>query len=352
MKFHIVSLPHTQVTPEYCWCAYTSKVRRFCNMMHSLGHEVYLYAGTENEANVTEFIPIISDSDREKWFGNINWNDEVFGGWDPSAEWWVSMNLKAIEQIRLRARPGDFLGIIAGRCQEMITQAFSDLRSVEWGIGYEGVLNGFRVFESSAWMHYLYGKIGITDGKFYDTVIPNAFDFSEFEFSYKKDDYLLYLGRLTPRKGLEVVQLLAKNGHKVVTAGQGDIRVPGCEHLGVVRGQQKKNLLANARAVLVPTFYIEPFGGVAVEAMLSGTPVITTDFGAFTETVIQGITGFRCSTMADFYKAAEAVDGLDPLEISRKSSYYLTENIKYKYQDYFKRLQNLDHGGWYSKENL
>lgn len=315
-------------------------------MMTSIGHEVYLYAGTENDANVTELIPVVDDEDRFKWFHSYDWNNDVFGGWDPSAEWWKTMNSRAIAAIKERHQPGDFVGIIAGRCQATIAEAFP--RVVEWGVGYEGVLDGFRVFESYAWMHHVYGKTNVNDGRFYDAVIPNAFHADEFIFSHKKDDYLLYLGRLTPRKGLEVVELLAKIGHRVVSAGQGSMRIPGVEHVGVVRGVEKRKLLANAKALLCPTFYIEPFGGVAVEAMLSGTPVICTDFGAFTETVEHGRSGFRCSVMAEFYKAAYAVELLDPFEISEKAQYYLTDNIRLKYHDYFKRLQSLDKNGWYS----
>ena len=58
--------------------------------------------------------------------------------------------------------------------------------------------------------------------------------------------------------------------------------------------------LARRGSVRVPTYYIEPFGGVAVEAQLCGTPVITTDFGAFPETVQHGITGYRCRTYKQF----------------------------------------------------
>ena len=44
-------------------------------------------------------------------------------------------------------------------------------------------------------------------------------------------------------------------------------------------------LFANAKCTLMPSKYAEPFGFVALESMLSGTPVITTDYGAFPETV-------------------------------------------------------------------
>ncbi len=320
-------------------------------MMTDLGHEVFLYGGTQNEARVKEFVTVVSDENREKWFGSYNWDKEVFPaiGWDPQQPWWHIMNGNAIREIYARAQKGDFVGIIAGRCQEVIAKALPELRPVEWGVGYEGILDGFRVFESYAWKHYLYGKKNVVNGCFFDAVIPNSFEPEEIAYSAKKDDYLLYLGRLTPRKGLHVVEMLAKKGHRILTAGQGEIRIDGAEHVGVVRGEQKRQLLANARAVLVPTFYIEPFGGVAVEAMLSGTPVITTDFGAFTETVEHGVTGYRCNTLSEFYKAANDVRELDPVVISHKASYYLTSNIAHQYDKYFRRLQTLDNDGWYAE---
>jgi hypothetical protein len=70
MRFHVVSLPHTQTTKDFAGCAYTEKVRRFCNMMKGLGHTVYLYAGEENEANVDELIPCITETQRRIAVGN------------------------------------------------------------------------------------------------------------------------------------------------------------------------------------------------------------------------------------------------------------------------------------------
>lgn len=349
MRFHIISLPHTQTTKEYCWCAYTSKVLRFCNMMKSLGHDVTLYGGLQNEADVTEFVPIVSEEDYKRWFSHYNWETMVFNDWNTESACWKEMNAKAIEEIQKRAQPGDILGLISGICQEQIAKGLPHLRAVEWGVGYDGIiLDGLHVFESNAWMHYVYGRRGLTDGKFFDAVIPNSFDDEDYIFNEKKQDYLLYLGRPIPRKGLEVVKQLAARGHKIIIAGQGDPQIPGAVHVGVVRGKYKAGLLANAKALLAPTFYIEPFGGVVVEALLSGTPVITTDFGAFTETVRDGIDGFRCHTIGEFENATEMVGELNPAEIRKNSEKYLTKNVRHRYDEYFERISLLDNQGWYS----
>ncbi len=45
--------------------------------------------------------------------------------------------------------------------------------------------------------------------------------------------------------------------------------------------EERLALLGNAKSVLMPTYYLEPFGGVHVEAQLCDTPVITTDWSAF-----------------------------------------------------------------------
>lgn len=67
---HIVSLPHTQTTAEYTHCAYTQKVRKFCNMMSDLGHEVILYASEENEARVSELVTVITKDEQRRIFGD------------------------------------------------------------------------------------------------------------------------------------------------------------------------------------------------------------------------------------------------------------------------------------------
>lgn len=349
MTVHVVSLPHTETTRDWCFCAYTEKVRKFCDQLTSVGRDVVLYAGTRNEAHCTEHVELVTDDDRDRWFGHYDWDHDVFDGFQPEAEWWQEMNRRAIDAIRQRAQPGDVVGIIAGRCQQQLVDAFPDLTPCEWGIGYSGVLlNTHHVFESYAWMHTVYAQLGINDGRYFDAVVPNAVDPADFTFRPDHDGYLLFLGRHTARKGLAVVEELAKH-YDVVTAGQGD-PIPGTHHVGVVRGNERAELLAGARALVCPTSYIEPWGGVAVEAQVSGTPVLTVDWGAFTENVVDSVTGYRCHTLAEFLAAAEACDTLDPHAIRQRAlDLYSLDAVAPQYDAYLNRLVTLHGDGWYER---
>ena len=132
-----------------------------------------------------------------------------------------------------------------------------------------------------------------------------------------------------------------------MVAGQGTPPL-GCEYVGVVGPEKRGLLMSRAKAVFVPTIYVEPFGNVNVEAQACGTPVITTDWGAFTETVIDGVTGFRCRTFGEFKRAAQEVDKLNPREIRDHAvGKYSLDVIGRKYEAYFERLLHLWGNGWY-----
>lgn len=351
MRVHVVGLPHTETTRAYDWCAYTAKVRKWCGMLLDAGHEVVLYAGEENEARCTEHVPLISREEQRAWWPG--WNPETDywpGTWNAGDEWWETMNRRALVAITRRSQPFDVLGIIAGTAQQPIAAALPHLRPLEWGIGYKGVFAPFRVYESYAWMHHVAGRNHDENGQNYHVVIPNSFESEDFTPPPpSRDDYLLYMGRMVEEKGLAVVRELAARGYRIITAGQGDARVGNAEHRGLVRGVEKHELLSRARAVLVPTTYIEPFGGVAIEAMMSGTPVLTTDYGAFTETVEQGVTGFRCRTLGQFVRGIEAVDGLDREHIYAAShARFSTAAAGAQYDAFLSDLDDLSRDGWYT----
>jgi glycosyltransferase involved in cell wall biosynthesis len=192
------------------------------------------------------------------------------------------------------------------------------------------------------------------DGRFYDVVIPNYYDTSQFPCvpGYDdRDDYLLYLARLDDRKGIRVACEVAKYaGMRLVTAGSGT-PPDGVDHRGIVQPAQRSALLAGARALIQPTMFLEPFGGSVVEAMLSGLPVITTDWGAFTETVRDGRDGYRCRTLKEFVNAAHTIDELMETEESRRVRAIRKWGMDFvgpQYDRWFKRLDTIYDKGWYT----
>jgi glycosyltransferase involved in cell wall biosynthesis len=355
-RIHLVSLPHTLLTKSYDWCAYTAKLRRFVDMLVMAKHTPIVY-GPDIHDDVhpaAEYVPIVDGADRLEWFGAEEWDtNHVFNHWDTEHPSWRTMNTRAADQIRQRWQPGDLLGLIAGRCQEQIVTELADLQPlvVEWGIGYSGVLTGsHKVFESYAWAHHVAGYYRTDDLAFFDTVIPNCFDSDDFEYSDQPGEYLLYMGRPNPRKGLPIIaDIASRTDVPVLIAGQPGPEIPHTKYVGLVTGMEKAQLLAGARAVLVPTTYLEPFGGVAVEAMMSGTPVISTDWGAMTETVVTGVSGYRCRMLSEFLIAVDAIAGLDRQRVRDHAlARYSTTVGSQLYGRYLDRVALLYGQGWYA----
>ena len=350
MRFHVVSLPHSQTTKEYDTCAFTAKVRKFCDMMSSLGHQVVLYAGDENEAQVTELVTCITREEQQDLGvpGPERVFDASFDSRDPQ---WVLFMRRCAASLGALKEKGDFLCMMGGTNHQPLAAANPDLIPVEFGIGYPGSWAPFRVFESYAWMHASYGAqqgLQAANGNFYDTVIPSYFEPEMFPLGRGKGDYLLYIGRLTARKGLEVVNATAKRtGLELVVAGDGDATcIPdGARYVGHANPSQRARLYMEARATMVPTLYVEPFGSVACESMLCGTPVLTTDWGAFTETVEQGMNGWRCRDIGEFAWAAKNARSLSRKGIRRDAlKLYSMDAVRHQYERYFKRLAGLNTG--------
>lgn len=351
MRLHVAALPHTHTTTPYLSCAYTAKVINFCRMMINRGHEVFLYAGEQNEAPCTEHIPCTTEVRRAEHVGDKHFTSASF---DSSLPLWRDFNDSVIAGIRKnRLSNRDFVCVIGGYAHKQIADALPDMITVEFGVGYGGTFSNYRVFESYAWMHTCYGAASggnphNVDGNWWDAVIPGYLDPGQFPFRKEKDDYFMFIGRLVDRKGYRIAaEICASMGARLVVCGQGE-PPPGCDYRGIVGPEERGKLMAGARAVFVPTIYIEPFGNVHVEAQACGTPVITTDWGVFTETVQNGVNGFRCRTFGDFRRAAARAGDLDPEAIRRDAlSRYGLDVVGALYEQYFERLLHLWDDGWY-----
>lgn len=234
----------------------------------------------------------------------------------------ILYNKNAGNEIKKRKRPGDLVLCFYGYDNKDAALENADLKIVEPSIGYSvnAIFAGFRVFTSYAHMHAYYGFKHIADPNWFDAVIPNAVTPEEFEYSDSKSDYVLLFGRIIESKGVHVaIQATERAGKTLVIAGSGSLETLGYHTmpnhvrvLGPCNIEQRKNLMRDAKAILGPTYYIEPFGNMIVEGYMSGTPAITTDWGGFTETVVQGVTGYRCREMSEFVSALENIQNIDP----------------------------------------
>jgi len=324
-------------------------------MMFARGHEVFLYAGEENEAACTEFIPCIS-MQKQRECGFHGPDDSLKVEYNNTLPYWRSMHGKAAVEIGKRKQSGDFLCLISGD-QQPISQMHPDLACVEYAVGYQGVTSPFLVFPSYAWMHAVYGwRDGAANSNpsDFDAVIPHFFNPDEFPLREKKEDYFLYIGRLTDRKGWRTAQdACERAGVRLLVAGRPE---PGREfdgygeYLGVLDTKERADAMGGALATFMPTRYIEPFGCVAAEAMLCGTPVITSDFGAATEIVQHGFNGWRCRSMHDYL---QAIDAARMVHVFDYEDIHLNAVAKYgqasvgaQYDAYFTKLANGE--GWYA----
>jgi hypothetical protein len=359
LRFHLLGLAHLETNKKNSACAYTQKILKLAKMIKAYGHTVYFYGveGSDLENACDAFIQVLSQETLREAYGDYD-RSKTFFKHDPNDLAYTTFNKNAIEAILERKQPRDILLCPMGTYQKPIADAVGML-TIEPGIGYTGVFSNHRVFESYAWMHYVYGLLKTDNGVWYDAVIPNYFDPKDFPFQPIKQDYLLYFGRIISRKGVQVASDVAKaTGHQLYIVGQGSLDNPqegihlsNEKHIvyhPAVGPEERAKLLGNAKAVLMPTYYLEPFGGVNVEAQLCGTPVITTDWGAFPETVLHGKTGYRCRTFEEFCWAVKNIWRIKPKHCHTWAvQNYSMERVGKMYEEYFQRVYGLYEDGWY-----
>jgi glycosyltransferase involved in cell wall biosynthesis len=158
------------------------------------------------------------------------------------------------------------------------------------------------------------------------SVIHHGIDVDDFPFCARPREYSLFLGRMSPTKGVhhairaaraagEPLVIAAKmrepEEHRYFETTVRPLLGPGVDFVGEVGRVAKLDLLAGARALLNPITWPEPFGLVMIEALACGTPVLAFASGAAPEIVRHGITGFLCADESDMARRLGDVELLD-----------------------------------------
>src|SRR5262245_50865886 len=347
MRFHILGIPHTATNEDWLCCAYTQKVLKLCAMLKMRGHYVIHYGNAASEVDCDEHVTVT-------WHKDLA-SPKDYLQFDLESLVYKTFYRNAIAAIQERKKPHDFLLCMWGSGHKPVADAHPELIVVEPGIGYAGGhFAPFKVFESYAILHayYVIETVGQPDRiKWHDVVIPNYFDPADFLFQRDKSDFLLFLGRISPGKGIHIAIEAAHAANiPIVAAGPGSsFTMDGVQCLGIVDKEQRRHLLADARALIAPSIYLEPFCGVITEAHFSGTPVISTDWGAATENNLHGITGYRCRTFEHFTWAIKNVDRIDPGDCRAFAEQnFSMARVGEMYEEFFQSVLNIYTGnGWY-----
>ena len=163
-------------------------------------------------------------------------------------------------------------------------------------------------------------------------VVPNPIAVDRWPLTTQKQDYVLWIGRMAPVKGAHLaIEAARLAGKSLVLAGpvqsgqeeyfreQIEPYVDGqrVRYVGEVAGAAKRQLYANAQALLMPVRWPEPFGMVMIEALATGTPVIAFPEGAAAEIVIDGENGMLVSDELQMARAIDQVGALGAIDPAR-----------------------------------
>jgi glycosyltransferase involved in cell wall biosynthesis len=165
---------------------------------------------------------------------------------------------------------------------------------------------------------------------------------NQYDFHPERGQYLAFLGRTSPEKGLDQAIAIAKRaGMHLKIAAKIDrvdqeyfdsrikplLRDPSIEFLGEIGFPEKNTFLRGAAALLFPIAWPEPFGIVMIEALACGTPVIAYSQGSVPEVLEDGVTGFVVHDIESAVDAIQRIDSIDRATCRRRFEERFTASL-------------------------
>lgn len=159
-------------------------------------------------------------------------------------------------------------------------------------------------------------------------IVYNAIDVESYPFNgSNKEDFALYLSRISPEKGTHIAIEVARRANQplVIAGNVDDVDreyfetqvIPAVDndlirYVGEADALQKRDLLSRAKCLVAPITWEEPFGLFLIEAMACGTPVVAFRRGAAPELVIDGVTGYIVDAVDEMVNAIGRIAQIDP----------------------------------------
>lgn len=146
-----------------------------------------------------------------------------------------------------------------------------------------------------------------------------------YQANIRPGKYLAFLGRISPEKRADrAIEIAKRSGLPLKIAAKVDVvdreyfnsqirpllDHPLIEYVGEIGEKEKNEFLGNARALLFPIDWPEPFGLVMIEAMACGTPVIAYPMGSVPEIINEGVTGLIVNSIDEAVCAVERVGSI------------------------------------------
>lgn len=167
----------------------------------------------------------------------------------------------------------------------------------------------------------------------YAATIHHGIPLSDFHYSENKEDFVLFVGRMSDDKGPHLAIRAANAlglrlllGFKLTTPKEHayydsvikPLLTPNIELLGEVDFARKVDLFSRARCTLMPAQWPEPFGLVAIESLACGTPVVAWRNGALPELVEHGVSGFIAGSLEELIDGIKRIDTISPAACRRR----------------------------------
>lgn len=188
----------------------------------------------------------------------------------------------------------------------------------------------------------------------YIATVYNGINKNDFTFNPSAKEYLLFFGRIHPEKGTyESIQIAKHSGKKLIISGliqdqqyfdnkiKPYVNNNDIIYVGNSGPKERDKLLGDAKALLHPINFEEPFGLSVAEAMLCGTPVVAFNKGSMPELILHKKTGFLVNTVEEAVTAVNNIASIDRTYcMNWSSSKFSCEKMVDEYINVYEKILN------------